>query len=241
MEMKTPDTALCILNRNEESSILKLLEMIDIKKFTWVFAVDGMSVDNSVNVLNKFGINVIIQKEIGRGNAIKLAIESVIKFSKNSKNLIIISSDGNEDPRDLEKILHLLSRYDLVIASRMLSDSWNEEDNKYFKPRKLTNILFARLAFAFLRTSNTQYISDPLNGLRGFNLDFIKKLELISNGYSIEYEMSIKSYLHNARVIEFSTIEHERSSGKSMVPPIRTVLQLIKILFMVYFSKRKSF
>jgi hypothetical protein len=46
--------------------------------------------------------------------------------------------------------------------------------------------------------------------------------------------MSIKSYIHGSKVKEFPTIEHERHSGKSMVPPIKTVLQLLKILMEVF-------
>jgi len=224
------NVALCILNKNEGSNLVNLINNIDFSEFGWVFAVDGQSIDSSIEVLNRNEVYTIVQEKRGRGYAIKLAIESAVSKDPKIDYLVLISSDGNEDPNDLYKIIELLPNYDLVIASRMLKDSWNEEDANFFKPRKYANNIFSYIAYFLLKSKNTTYITDPLNGLRGFSLKFVKSLELVSNEYAIEYEMSIKSYIHGSKVKEFPTIEHERHSGKSMVPPVKTVLQLLKIL-----------
>jgi hypothetical protein len=229
--------ALCILNKNEADNLENICNQIDRTLFSKIFSIDGRSTDRSVKILQKLGIETIIQKEPGRGTAIRLAIDTVSAFNPEIEFLILISSDGNEDPGDIEKIMRLLPSFDLVIASRMLPDSWNEEDSQKFRPRKATNKFFSYLAFFILRTKKSKYISDPLNGLRGFKLEYAKNLNLVSRGYAIEYEMSIKSYIYDSKVIEIPTIEHERLSGISMVPPVRTVIQLLRILFQVFIMK----
>jgi hypothetical protein len=224
-------TALCILNRNESSNLVNLIEKIKFESFACVFAIDGKSQDDSLNILQEYGITTIVQNKLGRGNAVKIAIEKVISLGMGIENLIIISSDGNEDPKDLSKIISLLENSDLVIASRMIDGAWNEEDEKIFRIRKLVNKFFALSAYLALKRKGSRYISDPLNGLRGFKINFAKEIELESNEYAIEYEMSIKSYIYKSRVAEFPTHEHKRESGKSMVPPFKTVFQLFNILY----------
>jgi len=220
--------ALCVLNKNEATNLKNLITKINTSKFDLFFAVDGSSVDDSLNIFNQLGVLVLNQKISGRGIAIRMAIE--FSTFHNCDYLILISSDGNEDVNDIERILNLLPQHDLVIASRMLPGSWNEEDSKVFRPRKWVNKIFAYTAYFLLRRKNTNFISDPLNGLRGFKLGFVNSLNLVSKDYAIEFEMSIKSYILGANVIEIPTTEFSRQSGKSMVPPVRTVSQLLLIL-----------
>ena len=174
------EVALCILNRNEADNLNNFINQIDFKKFSLVFAVDGKSTDNSVEIFNNYGVKTIIQDSMGRGNAIRIAVETTFNRSNKIDFLILISSDGNEDPKDIDRIIELLPDNDLVIASRMLKDSWNEEDVNFFKPRKYANKFFAFLAYLMLKNHDSVYISDPLNGLRGFSIDFAKSLNLVS-------------------------------------------------------------
>lgn len=233
-------TALIILNKNEATGIRKSLETINLQKFAKIIAIDGNSVDNSVEIFNSLGIEVVFQKYPGRGSAIRLGLEIINKSYPQIRNVVLFSCDGNEDGKAIDSIVDLLVANDLVIASRMLKQSWNKEDFNKFKPRKWVNNVFSIFGFVLLYSRDLVYISDPLNGLRGFTTDFAAKIDLHSSGYAIEYEMSLKAYLTKSRYIEIPTIEGQRIAGKSKVPPFKTILQLVKILIQVFFLRFKK-
>lgn len=223
--------ALLILNKNEALSIESSLKGIPFEKFAVVLAIDGKSKDNSVKMFHSLNIEVLEQSNLGRGNAIREGVELILNKFPLITGIVLFSTDGNEDAKDINSLIRLLPDYDLVIASRMLAQSWNKEDYKRFKPRKLTNKIFAYLGYISLYSKGLSYISDPLNGLRGFKIDFFNKLNLLSGGYAVEFEMSLKAYLLKSKYCEFPTREGIRSYGVSQVPPVQTIFELIKVLF----------
>ena len=233
-------TALIILNKNEAAGIQRSLNTVNLQKFAKVIAIDGNSLDGSVEIFKSLGIEVVFQKFPGRGSAIRLGLEIINKSYPQISNIILFSCDGNEDGKVIDSIVDLLVGNDLVIASRMLKQSWNKEDFNKFRPRKWVNKVFALLGYILLYSRDLVYISDPLNGLRGFTKDFAAKIDLRSSGYAIEYEMSLKAYLTKSKYKEIPTFEGQRIAGKSKVPPFKTILQLVKILIQVYFLRFKK-
>ena len=220
---------LAILNKNEAFALPTVLKDIPFKNFDEVFAVDGGSTDESVTILRDSGINVLNQVSNGRGAAFELAFD----HAKNLKVdfLMFLSSDGNEDPKDLQKMIEIASSnaVDMVIGSRMLKESWNEEDDKFFKFRKWGNQFFALVAYVLFNKEKV-FISDPINGYRGISTKAWEILEPSSCGFSIEYELSIKAYKNNLKVVEFPTIEGKRLGGKSGAKAIPTSIAMIKVL-----------
>jgi hypothetical protein len=63
--------------------------------------------------------------------------------------MILFHPKGSIDPKNLLKFRPLFEQgYDLIVASRVIAGSLNEEDNKLFKPRKwfvVILLLVARL------------------------------------------------------------------------------------------------
>jgi hypothetical protein len=232
--------ALIILNKNEALSIEKSLLGMPYERFSVVLAIDGNSEDYSVEVFKSLNIEVVHQKSSGRGRALRLGLEIIQRDFPLVTEVILFSTDGNEDANDVNKIINLLPDYDLVIASRMLAQSWNKEDHKSFRPRKLLNKVFAYIGYVLLYSKKLPFISDPLNGLRGFKVDFFNDLNLSSDGYSVEYEMSLKAYLMRSKCCEFPTREGMRLHGSSQVPPIRTIFELVKVLVFVFFKRFRS-
>ena len=220
---------LVILNKNEAEALPFVLRQIPIEYFDQIIAIDGGSTDGSIEIIGKYGFEILIQESLGRGSGFALgfqfAIENGIDF------LCFLSTDGNENPKDLIRMVDIArnTEPDLIIASRMQKESWNEEDSKLFRPRKWGNQFFAILAFVLFGRGNS-FISDPINGFRGLSASTWLKLRPDAAHFNIEYQISVRAYRKGLNVIEFPTHEGKRIGGKSGARALPTTLAMFKVL-----------
>jgi len=99
----------------------------------------------------------------------------------------------------------------LVIASRFMPNSRNEEDDQLLKFRAWANQSFT---FIINLLWNGK-LTDSINGYRAITKKAFKKLKLDAPGYVIEYQMSIRSLKNNLKITEIPTIEGNRIGGES--------------------------
>jgi hypothetical protein len=111
----------------------------------------------------------------------------------------------------------------------MLKESWNEEDGHWFRPRKWGNKFFALFAY-MLFGSGKKYISDPINGYRGLSLSAWNLLRPDAEKFNIEYQISVRAYRRNLKVIEFPTKEGPRIGGKSGAKAVPTTIAMFQVL-----------
>jgi glycosyltransferase involved in cell wall biosynthesis len=219
---------LALLNRNEVEALPHFLPKLDLTNFDAVFVVDGGSSDGSREVLLNNHFKVIDQESKGRGQAFSIAFQEAKRLELDA--LVFISTDGNEDPDDLPKFIQgIINGFDLVIASRMLPGSRNEEDDSLFRPRKAANKLFAYIAY-FMFSNGSPRLTDPINGFRAMSVDAWNKMNLDYSGYDIEFATSIQAYRFGMRVLEFPTFEGDRLGGKSGARAIPTTLAMFGVL-----------
>ncbi len=234
-----PTCLLVLLNKNEEIGLKTLVPKIKISDFSEVICVDGNSTDNSLEILRNFEIKVLAQKSLGRGEAFKIAFNYAIH--KNFDYLLFFSTDGNEDPLDLKRFLELMKlKPDLIIASRMLDGSFNEEDVKIWRPRKFGNKVFSFMAWLIFSRKRSSYMTDPINGFRAFRFITWQNENFQSGNFSIEYETSILAYKNKFKVLEFPTHEHPRLSGVSGAKAIKTSFELFRILVISLFKFKSN-
>ena len=228
--------SLCFLVYNEFENLNffkdSIKKVIIQNKFDEIFAIDRSN-DGSKQLLVELGINVINQKIPGRGSAM---IEA-LNYCKHDY-LVFFSPDGNEDIDDLSKFNLLIDKnqYDLIIASRMMDGAINEEDKNFFKPRKLANNFFNYFANIFFNKTKT-YITDSINGYRAININKIKKLNLMSTKFTVEYEMTIKCFKNNLEIYEFPTIEKDRYHGKTKAKSLVVGFDFLRCLCLEVFNK----
>ena len=218
---------ICILCKNELEAFSKIFPIIK-KEFFKInlnyFVMDGGSKDGSIKFYKKKKIKYFRQKKLGRGSAI---IEA-FNITK-SDALIFFSPDGNEDVRDIKKIVNLLNeKYDLIIGSRMTKGARNEEDGKILKIKKWANKIFN--LFANILFNKKKYVTDSINGFRGITKKKFKILNCDENFYAIEYQMTIRSMKLGYNIKEFPTIESDRIAGISQAPSISTGFTFIRAL-----------
>ncbi len=217
------ETTLIILTRNEINGMKSLIKKIPFQAVDEFFAVDYNSTDGTVEFFRKHHVPVIKQKKPGRGEAFKLAAKKA-----RGKYLIFFSPDGNEDPADIKKIVkHIKKNGKLVIASRFMKGSRNEEDDSIFKFRKIANQLFTLL----VNTIWHGRVTDSINGYRGIDKELFNALSLDATGFAIEFQMTIRALKLNAKITEFPTIESNRIGGQSTARAIPTGLLFLKLLW----------
>ena len=221
---------LVILTFNEIDGITKLWDEIPFDDFDESFAVDGGSTDGTLEFFKKKLFKINGQSKKGRGEAFRIAFEK-----SKSDVLIFYSPDGNEDPKDIKSIKNEFikdNKLDLVIASRMMKGAFNEEDNQIFKFRKWANNIFNFFAnLLFNKNFKDNYVTDSINGFRGFHRSAFNLLELDAEGYTIEYQSTIRAFNNGMNIKEIPTIEGQRVGGESYAKSIPTGLRFLICLF----------
>jgi len=215
-------TSLIILTRNEITGLSKVFNKIPINKVDECFCVDYKSTDGTKEFLKKKKIKIIEQKKPGRSEAFRIGA-SLAKGSI----LIFFSPDGNENPTDITLLIKKIEDgADLVIASRFVIGARNEEDDQIFKARKWANQLFTFVANIIWKGK----ITDSINGYRAIKKSSFEKLHLDSEGFAIEYQMTIRALKLKLKIAEIPTIEGDRIGGQSGSIAIPTGLRFIYYL-----------
>ncbi len=220
-------SALFISTRNEIEGITALYDKIPINAFDEVYALDGNSTDGTVEFFKKKNIKVI--PNVKKGEIVNKGITLT-----DCENLVFFAPDGNEDPRDIVLILDKLKEgYDMVIASRFMKESRNEEDKKFFPLRLWANRVFTLLVK--LRWGGG--LTDTINGFRGVKRSKALEMKLEPTGFDIEFQMTIRGLKLGHKILEIPTYEGNRIGGKSAAYSLPTGMLMLKRLFKELFNK----
>ncbi len=223
---KKIESTLIILTRNEIDGLRAMIGKIPFNKVDEHYLIDFQSSDGTIEFAKMHNLNIIHQSKPGRGEAFKIAAKKA-----KGKYLIFFSPDGNEDPKDIPKIITQLKKgHDLVIASRFLPKSRNEEDDQLLKFRAWANQAFTFIA-NFIWNRGNPYITDTINGYRGITKSAFNKLNLNASGYVIEYQISIRAMKQKLNLTEIPTIEGNRIGGESNAKSIPTGIKFLKFLY----------
>ena len=223
-------TTLCILTKNElpclKATLPDVITACKRHNIDNICAIDGGSTDGTVSFFKKNNIKVLSQENRGRGDAFHVAFREI-----NSDLYIFYSPDGNEDINDVYKFIEYVELgADIVIASRMMKESYNEEDENIFKFRKWANNIFNAMANITFRRSG-KYITDSINGYRAITREAAESLKLDAADYTIEYQMTIRAFKKKLNITEFPTIEGKRIFGETQAKSIPTGLRFLKCYF----------
>ena len=187
----TPPLSIILPTLNEERGIIETLKQInelDLDKE--VLVVDGLSTDNTVKNAKAYGAKIVIEKRKGKG----VAMATGVKEAK-SNMVCFLDGDGTYPPRFIPKMLELIEKCDVVVASRLLEkEGANDSLNTFIHYR-----FFPFVFKSFLKKFKT---SEPITGMRLMRKETWNKLNLESNDFLIETEMEIKMAKNKMTVIE---------------------------------------
>jgi len=218
--------SLCLLTWNELEGCKIDVPKLPLNSFDQVFAMDGGSKDGTIDYLKTQGIKVYIQQKAGYNNAY---IEAFQKCTSDA--LIIFHPKGSVNPEHTLRFRELFEQgYDLIVASRIINGSKNEEDDNILKPRKWF-VMGLGFVAALLWRREGNYINDVLHGFRGMTKKAFFAITPLNSGLSIDLEMVTRSYKSHFKRLEFPVQEEERLDGESHFKAFPTGKKLLKYLW----------
>jgi glycosyltransferase involved in cell wall biosynthesis len=225
---------LCLVVFNELKGCKIDIKNLPRSSFCETIAIDGGSTDGTIKYLEKNSIKVYNQKKLGLNSA-------YVEANKVAKGDYVVTffPKGNLPVKDLLKFENFFRKgFDLVIASRQITNSINEENDKLFKYRKWCVLILAYVSSVIWRKSKNQLlIKDVLHGFKGWKKKAFSKMKIINQGLSIDIEMVIRSYKLQLKCVEFPTTERKRSYGDTHFKILPTGFKLIKYLWFEFFRK----
>jgi glycosyltransferase involved in cell wall biosynthesis len=225
---------LCLIVLNELEGCK--IDIRNIKKLSFyeIIAIDGGSTDGTDEYLKKNKIKVYKQKKRGL-NCAYIQANNLAK----GDYVVVFFPKGTLPVKDLSKFKNFFELgFDLVIASRQMNKSLNEEDHNLFKLRKWCVIILSYVISLIWRDPKSQMlIRDVLHGFKGWKKEAFKKMKILNYGLSIDVEMIIRSYKLKFKCKEFPTKEKKRFYGDTHFKILPTGLKLIRYLCFEFFRK----
>lgn len=172
---------------------------------------DGLNMPYEIIVINdgstdKTGLiasnykATVLSNETNRGKG--YALRKALQYAQGDI-IVTIDSDGEHKPKEIPDLIDpLFNGTDIVAGSRFLS----RHTQVTTKLNQVGNFMF-NIA---IMTLTGKRVTDSQTGFRAIKRDVLEKLNLESDGYEIETEITVKS-LRNGFVFKEKPISSERS------------------------------
>jgi glycosyltransferase involved in cell wall biosynthesis len=226
---------LCLLTWNEISGCKHDVPLIKRNEFEAIYAIDGGSTDGTIEYLKSQGIKVYKQKVRGLNMA---HIEAVKKCKTDA--IIFFHPKGTIPVVNTTKFRKYFNQgHELIIASRMIRGSTNEEDDQLFRPRKWLSLCLAWL-IALLWKREGETVRDILHGFRGVTKQAFYKIDPPRYGLTIDFAGVVQAYKKRIKRKEFPVKELPRTAGQSHFKIVPVGKQIIRYMYRELFSGRKK-
>jgi len=156
-----------------------------------IYVFDNNSTDRTVECARQRGALVFRERRQGKGFVVQSMFREI-----NADIYVMVDGDGTYPVSSVHSLLEPVLNHDadMVVGSRL-----NPASKSQFRVmNRMGNYLFLWLT----RTIFHVRIEDMLSGYRVFNRSIVKHLPLLSGGFAIETELTIKALERGYRVLE---------------------------------------
>ena len=196
-----------------------------------ILVVDNGSVDKSRKICEKLGVRVIIENNKGYGSALRRGI-----IESKGKYTLMLDSDYTYSLESLDMFVEKIEEgYDLIVGNRftgLMEKGATPFINKYIGNPILSKV--GKLLFPCK-------INDFHCGIRIFDTEKIKKLNLKTSGMEFASEMIASAYINKLKMIEIPTkLRKPPFYRKSHLHPIKDSLRHIYLLLQLKMNNREK-
>lgn len=200
--------------KNEESCIGPTITRINkICHNPRIVVVDGNSTDMTVKIAEEYGVEVIFDHGLGKGEALRCAFDYL------QDDVVFLDVDGTYPLELIPDFIEALSEYDLVVGERVRFDG--DALPRLF----LVGDAVSRGLFRLLYSSRV----DNLSGLRGISKEAIQEMSLESDDFGIETEITAKAVRMGLKIKKIP-ITYTARTGNSKFRPVRDGITVLKAM-----------
>ena len=220
------ELTLIIPAKNEAESLPIVLN--ELKKYNYKINIVLHITDiDTIQVIKKYDVNIIYQKNLGYGDALIYGIERC-----KTKYFCIFNADGSFNPSEISQMLKTLQtkKLDFIFASRYQSNSGSEDDTIV---TLIGNYIFTYIGKIFFQLN----ISDILYTFIIGRTEQANILDLKQKDFSFCVELPIKAKKMKMQLGSINSYERKRIAGKKKVNAFKDGFLILKHMIRLFFTK----
>ena len=220
------ELTLIIPAKNEAESLPIVLD--ELKKYNYKINIVLHITDiDTIQVIEKYDVNIIYQKNLGFGDALIHGIKQC-----KTKYFCIFNADGSFNPSEINQMLKTLQskKLDFIFASRYQSNSGSEDDTIV---TLIGNYIFTYIGKIFFKLN----ISDILYTFIIGRTEQANILNLKQKDFSFCVELPIKAKKMKMQLGSIDSYERKRIAGKKKVNAFKDGFLILKHMIKLYFMK----
>lgn len=216
--------------RNEAQNLCYILPRIP-PIASEIILVDGHSTDDTISVAKRLlpKIHIIEQQGRGKGDAVRLGFAACT-----GDIIVMLDGDGSTDPQEIPRFVQaLLKGSDFAKGSRFIAGGGSTDITPL---RRLGNYALCQLVnlLYWIRFSDLCY---GYNAFWRYCLDYI---QLDSNGFEVETQISLRIHKADLKISEVPSVEHPRIYGQSNLRTFRDGWRVLETIVKERSSKATS-
>lgn len=235
--MKDGRVAVLIPCYNEEMTVGKVVDDFhDRLPSADIYVYDNNSTDASAEIARSHGARVVPCPVQGKGAVVRQMFEEV-----EADYYIMVDADDTYPADCVGKLLWYATcgaHYDMVIGDR-LSVNYYEDNKRMFHGlgntivRFLVNRLFRGNAVDLINGIAVD-VPDIMTGYRVFSRRFVKGMQLKSDGFEIETEMTIRALKAGYSIGTFPIVYRDRPAGSySKLSTFSDGIRVLRTIFLL--------
>jgi glycosyltransferase involved in cell wall biosynthesis len=220
-----PRLAVIIPCYNEEVTIAKVIsDMKGILPAAAIWVFDNNSTDRTAEIAKSSGATVIKEKRLGKGYVVQSMFNKV-----DADVYIMVDGDDTYALSRLHDMIAILrgDEADMVVGNRLETYT-----RAAFRPlHTFGNKLIRFLINKLFRTN----VKDVMSGLRVMSRAFVKNINIMSSGFEVEIEISIKALKYGYVIREVDINYRERPAGSvSKLNTLKDGMLVLKTIFIIF-------
>ena len=220
------ELTLMIPAKNEAESLPIVLN--ELKKYNYKINIVLHITDiDTIQVIKKYDVNIIYQKNLGYGDALIQGIKQC-----KTKYFCIFNADGSFNPSEINQMLKTLQfkKLDFIFASRYDDNAGSEDDTLV---TLIGNKIFTLCGKIFFKLPITDILYTFVLG----KTDNANQLDLKQKDFTFCVELPIKIKKTNMKMTTINSYERKRIAGKKKVSAFKDGFLILIHMVRLFFIK----